>query len=163
MERHAEQTAPEHAKRYDHEHHYRRLLLMAGLSFAAMYAVMYAMVDSWSSVYANLNQAYMAGLMTAPMIVFELFLMRPMYRNTRWNAIILAVSVVGGIACFALIRQQAAIGNRQFLRSMIPHHGGAILMCAQAAIDDPAIEALCRNIVSSQRAEIAQMKALLAR
>ena len=40
--------------------------MMTVLSFIAMYALMYAMVDSFESVYANLNQVYMAGLMTAP-------------------------------------------------------------------------------------------------
>lgn len=144
-------------------HHYRRLLLMAALSFAAMYALMYAMVDAWANIYANLNQAYMAGLMTAPMVVIELLLMGSMYRDRRRNLVILAASVLGGIACFALIRQQSAIGDRQFLRSMIPHHAGAILMCAEASVTDPAIKALCRDIDASQRAEIARMRAMLAR
>ena len=143
-------------------HHYRRLLLMAALSFAAMYGLMYAMVDAWANVYANLNQAYMAGLMTAPLVVIELLLMRGMYRDRRRNLVILAASVLGGIACFALIRQQSAIGDRQFLRSMIPHHAGAILMCEQAPIRDSEIKALCKNIVSGQQAEIDQMKAKLS-
>jgi hypothetical protein len=30
---------------------------------------------------------------------------------------------------------------------MIPHHSGAILMCEQAALTDPDIVALCRQIV----------------
>jgi uncharacterized protein (DUF305 family) len=162
-DQHADQHADRHAERHQQGHDYRRLLFMALPSFASMYALMYAMVDAWPSVYANLNQAYMAGLMTAPMVVLELLLMRGMYRSARLNALILAASVAGGIACFALIRQQTAIGDRQFLRSMIPHHAGAILMCTEAAIEDPAIVALCRNIVASQRAEIAQMRALLAR
>jgi uncharacterized protein (DUF305 family) len=39
---------------------------MTLLSFASMYILMYAMVDSRRSVYANINQVYMAGPMTAP-------------------------------------------------------------------------------------------------
>jgi uncharacterized protein (DUF305 family) len=62
---------------------------------------------------------------------------------------------------WTLIRQQAAIGDRQFLRSMIPHHAGAVLMCEQAELQDPQILQLCKGIVSSQQAEIAQMKSLL--
>jgi uncharacterized protein (DUF305 family) len=160
---HADQHADHHGERHRQGHHYRRLALMAGLSFASMYMLMYSMVDSAANIYANLNQVYMAGLMTAPMVIFELLLMRSMYRNARWNAIVLAASVAGGIACFALIRQQTAIGDRQFLRSMIPHHAGAILMCSEAAVDDAAIKALCQDILTSQRKEIAQMKSLLAR
>ena len=56
--------------------HYRHLLIMAGLSFASMYALMYAMVDLFANVYSNVNQVYMAGLMTAPMVVIELVVMR---------------------------------------------------------------------------------------
>jgi uncharacterized protein (DUF305 family) len=36
-------------------------------------------------------------------------------------------------------------------------------MCEEAPIEDPAIRRLCEGIVASQQAEIAQMKALLAR
>lgn len=72
--------------------HYRNLLVMAALSFLAMYALMYAMVDTLANVYANINQAYMAGLMTAPMVIIELLVMRSMYENKRANAVILAAS-----------------------------------------------------------------------
>lgn len=57
-----------------------------------------------------------------------------------------------------LIRSQAAISDRQFLRSMIPHHAGAILMCEQASIRDADIRRFCQDIVSGQQAEINQMK-----
>ena len=64
---------------------------------------------------------------------------------------------------YPAMRTQAGVGDRQFLRSMIPHHSGAILMCEQASLTDPEIVALCRDIVESQQAEIATMQALLAR
>jgi uncharacterized protein (DUF305 family) len=35
-------------------------------------------------------------------------------------------------------------------------------MCEEAAIKDPRIVRLCRNIASSQQAEIDEMKAMLA-
>jgi hypothetical protein len=54
---------------------YGRLLAMTAMMFIAMYILMYAMVDTFGNVYNNLNQIYMAGLMTAPMIVIELALM----------------------------------------------------------------------------------------
>lgn len=53
------------------ENHYRHLIVMAALSFVAMYLLMYAMVNTIDDVYMNVNQVYMAGLMTAPMIVIE--------------------------------------------------------------------------------------------
>jgi uncharacterized protein (DUF305 family) len=62
-----------------------------------------------------------------------------------------------------MIRQQTLIGNTQFLRSMIPHHAGAILMCEEAPIVDSEIKTLCEKIKSSQQSEIDQMKAILSR
>ena len=97
------------------------------------------------------------------MPILELLLMGAMYRDRRRNAIILAGGVVLSLLSFIAIRQQTAIGDRQFLRAMVPHHSGAILMCTEAPISDPEIQALCREIVSSQRREIDQMKELLAR
>jgi uncharacterized protein (DUF305 family) len=54
-----------------------------------------------------------------------------------------------------------SISDRQFLRSMIPHHSSALMMCERAELTDAAILELCKGIVSSQSAEIAQMRALL--
>lgn len=53
------------------------------------------------------------------------------------------------------------MNDKQFLRSMIPHHAGAILMCEQASIQDAEIQELCRTIISGQQEEIDQMKAKL--
>ena len=146
-----------------HTDHYAKLYLMVGLSFAAMYILMYSMVDAFSNVYNNVNQFYMAGLMAAPMMAIELLVMGGMYRDRRLNAILLAVSIVATIVLFMGIRRQVAVSDAQFLRSMIPHHAGAILMCQEASITDNAIQELCKNIISSQRQEIDQMKGLLSR
>lgn len=137
---------------------YGKLLLMSLLSFAAMYVLMYAMVDKFDNVVSNVNQFYMAGLMTMPMIIFELLLMGGMYRNKKLNAILLSIGVVGLVAFFVFIRQQTGVSDKQFLKSMIPHHAGAILMCEEAPIEDPEIRELCRVIISGQQKEIDQMK-----
>jgi uncharacterized protein (DUF305 family) len=136
---------------------------MALLSFVSMYVLMYAMVDTAANALPNLNQAYMAALMTAPMVAMELLMMRSMFPDKRRNALILGAAVILGVASFALIRRQTAIGDDQFLRSMIPHHAGAILMCQEAPISDAAVRELCRGIIASQQSEIARMKAILAR
>ena len=52
--------------------HYAHLATMTVLSFIAMFILMYAMVDRFANVYPNVNQAYMAGLMAAPMVMIEL-------------------------------------------------------------------------------------------
>jgi hypothetical protein len=141
--------------------HYGRLALMAVLSFIAMYVLMYAMVDTFGNVYPNFNQFYMAGLMIAPMIVIEVALMGAMYENRKLNATIVAASLIAMIAFWFGIREQAAIADQQFLKSMIPHHAGAILMCRKASLQDVELKRLCNNIVSGQRAEIEEMKAKL--
>lgn len=153
----------EHAAHNMSGGHYRRLAAMTVLSFMAMYILMYAMVDSLDNVYNSVNQAYMAGLMAAPMVLIELWLMRSMYQDKRLNLIAGGAALVLGVACFAGIRQQTAISDRQFLRSMIPHHGGAILMCGEAALQHPDVRALCGPIISSQTKEIAIMQQLLER
>ena len=140
---------------------YGRLLLMAGLHFVAMFALMYAMVDRFAYALPNLNQVYMAALMTSPMLIIELLLMGSMYPDKRRNLALLATAAIVLATSFLSIRQQAGIGDREFLRSMIPHHAGAILMCQQATLHDPQILKLCNNIVASQQTEIEQMKALL--
>lgn len=140
---------------------YGRLALMAGLHFAAMYVLMYAMVDTFANALPNLNQAYMAALMTAPMLVFELLLMRSMYPTKAVNLGVAVAGVVVLAAASLMIRQQTAIGDAQFLRSMIPHHAGAILMCREAPISDPEIKRLCDGIMSSQQSEIDWMRGKL--
>jgi uncharacterized protein (DUF305 family) len=141
--------------------HYRHLLIMSVLSFISMYILMYAMVNTIGNVYNNFNQFYMAGLMTAPMVIIELVVMRAMYPDKRRNIMIITGSVMAALVFLLLIRQQTAISDKQFLRSMIPHHAGAILMCEQAPVNDPQIKELCETIRSSQQAEIDQMKAKL--
>ena len=133
------------------------------LSAVIMYLVMFAMIDTWGEFYNNLNMAYMTLMMLSPMGALMLLMMGSMYKNGRLNLILYAV--FAGLFVLGTVgtRAQAAIGNTQFLRSMIPHHSGAILMCRQASITDPEIIALCGNIQRSQREEIEQMKRILER
>lgn len=135
---------------------------MAALSFVSMYILMYLMVDSYANVYSNLNQFYMAGVMTIPMLIIELFLMRAMYTNKNLNILIVALSLITFGVLILFIRKQTAISDTEFLKSMIPHHAAAILMCKEAPIQDPEIIALCKNIASTQQSEIDFMKAKLA-
>lgn len=160
-DRHARTRNANDGQEFKHHAHYGRLGLMIALSFVVMYAFMYAMVNSIDNVYNNVNQFYMAGLMAAPMAIIEIAIMRSMYRDNRLNLLIVGISCALTLLFFVMIRQQVAVTNVQFLRSMIPHHAGAILMCEQPAAPAPQIKQLCQSIVSSQEAEIRQMKVLL--
>lgn len=152
-----------HNQHDKHGNHYGKLALMALLSFVSMYVFMYAMVDRFANVFPNVNQFYMAGLMTMPMLIIEVLLMRMMYNRKSWNAAIIGFSAVALIGFFLLIRQQTAVGDKQFIKSMIPHHSGAILMCSEADITDPELKKLCEEINVAQEKEINQMKTILER
>ena len=148
-------------KKLDEREHYKKLMVMVVLSFMSMYMLMYAMVNTFANVIPNVNQFYMAGLMTVPMIFIEMALMGSMYMDKKLNTIIIGVSSILLIAFFVFIRQQSAVSDKQFLKSMIPHHASAILMCEKANLQDPEIKGLCQSIISGQQAEIDQMKAKL--
>ena len=154
----------------DHEHQKHgggRAYLMLGLNLlisgVIMYFVMFTMIDGLAEFFHNLNMAYMALMMVAPMAILMVLMMGSMYRNRAANLAIIAGFAVVFVAAFAFTRQQTAIGDGQFLRSMIPHHSGAVLMCREAKLSDPELRTLCQQIIRSQREEIAQMKAILAR
>ena len=146
-----------------HMHHYARLTGMTALSFISMYILMYSMVDRFGNVFNSVNQVYMAGLMAAPMVVIELLLMGSMYEKKKANIIIMAVSIVAAIVFFIFIRMQTAVTDRQFIRSMVPHHSGAVLMCERATLSDAELLTLCEEIIKSQQREIDQMKGILDR
>lgn len=140
---------------------YKKLAIMIVLSFIAMYILMYSMVDVFANVIPNINQFYMAGLMTMPMLIIELLVMGRMYENKKLNISLLVTSFIALILFFAGIRQQTAVGDKEFLKSMIPHHAAAILMGKESSVTDPEIKELIKNIITSQQAEIEQMKAKL--
>lgn len=151
--------------RMNHQTHgsYLALGLEMAVDFVIMYFVMYTMIATLDHLYLNINNVYMTLMMVAPMTIIMLIAMRSMFPSRRINWIVGATAAVIFIASFAAMRTQAAVDDEAFLRSMIPHHSGAILMCEQSALTDPEIIKLCGEIVRSQREEIAQMKALLAR
>lgn len=142
---------------------YLRLGMELTLDFVVMYLVMYTMIATLAHFRFNLNNVYMTLMMVAPMTVIMLVSMRSMFPSPRVNVAIGAGALIVFALSFAGMRTQAGVGNAEFLRSMIPHHSGAILMCENASITDPEIKSLCGEIVAAQRKEIAQMEALLAR
>lgn len=140
-----------------------KLLIMGAIHFVIMFVLMYTMVNVFNNVYLNFNKAYMAAIMTAPMLILEVIMMGSMYENKKALNITLGVSIVALVAFFIFIRQQTFIYDKQFLRSMIPHHSSAILMCNKAHLNDPEIKELCKSIIESQQSEIDQMKKIYNR
>ena len=144
-------------------HHYKMLGLNLAVSLVIMYFVMFTMIYSVAEFFNNLNMFYMALMMVSPMAMLMLMMMASMYANKKPNLLLHLGFALLFILAFAGMRTQALVGDRQFLRSMIPHHSGAILMCERSTVSDPEIASLCGEIIKSQKAEIAQMKDILAR
>ena len=145
---------------------YAMLALNLAISLLIMYLAMFAMIWSFGEFFNNNNMLYMALVMWAPMGILMLLMMPMMYPNKRLNMILLGSFAVVMILSFWAIRDQALVGDKQFVRAMIPHHSGAITMCNRASIRDQEIRDICfkpNGIVDSQKREIAQMEAILKR
>jgi hypothetical protein len=138
---------------------YKKMFIMVILSFIAMYILMYSMVDRLPNVIPNINQIYMAGLMTMPMVLIELLVMKSMYKIKSLNIILLSVTTIASFLFFLGIRHQTFVKDKQFLKSMIPHHAAAILMVKEATLTDPEVQQLGQEIIASQQKEIDFMKA----
>lgn len=159
-------------KHHDHSSHgrqhsglnpYTGLALMTFLHFLFMYAMNFLMVDAASSIFMNINALYMTLWMVAPSVVIMIILMKEMYPKKKLNTALSLVSVLIFVLSFVFIRQQTLVGDKQFIRSMIPHHSGAILMCQEGKIEDAELKALCADIIKAQQSEIEQMKTILER
>jgi uncharacterized protein (DUF305 family) len=140
---------------------------MLGISFVVMlilmYLIMFTMIYSLGEFIQNINFFYMAIMMATPMTVMMPLMMGSMYPDRKLNLFVYVGCALLFVLAFIGIRTQALVGDTQFLRSMIPHHSGAILMCEQANIKDPEIKTLCGEIIKSQAEEIDQMKGILKR
>jgi len=141
-----------------------KMLALSGVGMLVlMYLIMFTMIYSWGEFVQNINFFYMAIMMATPMVVMMPLMMGSMYPDRKANMAIYAGGAVLFVLAFIGIRGQLLVGNEQFLRSMIPHHSGAILMCEQANISDPQIKSLCSEIIESQKREIDEMKQIMKR
>lgn len=140
---------------------YITLLIALVISYIVMFAIMFSRVNELSNLFFSLNQVYMTGLMISTMLIIMLLTMGSMYKNKKLNIVLLAVGTALILMFWTLIRTQAGVGNQQFLRSMIPHHAAAILVCQQSSLTNPRIQELCTEIVQTQKEEIRIMKELM--
>jgi hypothetical protein len=142
---------------------YGKLGIVLAINAVIMFFITFVNIAEFSHFHVNINRVYMALLMVAPMAILMLAVMRSMYDNPRLN-----LGLYGGFAAllvlmFVLIRAQVPVGNEQFIRSMIPHHSSAILMCEESDLTDQELVDLCDEIVRTQEEEIAQMEGILER
>lgn len=142
---------------------YAKLALMLVINGLIMFGLTYALIDRWEHFVPNINRLYMAVIMVSAMVPTMVGLMWSMYPDARVKAGVIGGAVVVFTLFLILARTQTPVGNEQFLRSMIPHHSSAILMCEHGDLTDPEIVALCGDIVEAQEREIDQMRAMLER
>jgi uncharacterized protein (DUF305 family) len=145
------------------KHQYRMFMIMLAISFGVMYVIMLLGIDRGEHFRLNSMTTYMTLMMASSMAVVMLLLMRDMYKNKRLNAVILGSGVLVFCLSFWALRAETFVGDKQFLRSMIPHHSSAILMSEEAQLNDPEVRALADRIIRAQEEEIEEMKAILAR
>lgn len=161
------------AQHQDHQHQsgghggsgrmYVKFGIILLISLGLMWVLSMSMVRTFGHFYFNISNFYMALIMVSAMGVVMLIGMWSMFKNTKANIAMLTGFLALFVLSFTLGRTETFVGDEGFLKSMIPHHSRAILVCQESAITDPEIQELCRGIVSSQQEEITQMEQILQR
>jgi hypothetical protein len=132
---------------------YAKLGIALAVSLVLMFVLTMSMIRTLDHFHLNLSNFYMATVMVAPMGIVMLLVMWAMFENKRLNLVLLASFAALFTVAFALGRTEAFVGDEQFLKSMIPHHSRAILVCQESSLTDPEIVELCEQIVRTQREE----------
>jgi len=141
---------------------YTRFFAMIVTSTVAMFILMYSTVYSLNHVFWSSTKTYMALYMGATMAVIMLAFMLKMYDNKKANIAIFVGSALLFTVVFWVFRSQTNVDDATYMRQMIPHHSLAILTSERANISDPRVRRLADDIIRAQRAEIAEMEALIA-
>ena len=143
--------------------HYRKFLLTLAVSFVIMYVVMYLNVYEFDHVYFSLTRFYMTVLMVTAMAVVMLLLMPMMYPNKTTNGLIMGASLTLFVGALLMVRSQTFVDDTRWMKAMIPHHSIAILTSERATIKDPEVRKLADGIITAQKWEIGEMKAMIKR
>ena len=145
------------------KNHYPKFFWMLLVSFIVMHVIMYLNVNDADHIYFSATRLYMTILMIAAMAVIMLLMMPHMYKNKLMNGIIVLSSIVVFVLAFIGVHRQIFIGDRAYLKGMIPHHSIAIMTSEHADIQDPEVRKLADSIISAQQREIHQMQDILNR
>jgi Domain of unknown function (DUF305) len=131
-------------------HYFIMILIMFG---AGLLSTMNMWTVSFSHVYFSLNDLYMITLMTSWMIVGMAIY--------HWDLVPFLLGLLGALLSLTAIRQQWFVGEKQWLRGMIPHHSMALLMSRELLKRPNTIEPLLKSILKTQEQEIQYMKGKL--
>jgi Domain of unknown function (DUF305) len=140
---------------------YLRFGAMIATAMAAMFTLTYVNTYELDHVRWSETRFYMTFVMGAAMAVIMLGFMRGMYTSRGVNVAIVVGSAVVFVLAIWLVRSQATIDDRSYMRAMIPHHSIAILTSERSNIGDVRVRELAEEIITSQRREIAEMDWLI--
>lgn len=140
---------------------YLRFGAMILTAIVIMYALMYISVWEWTHVRWSESRLFMALTMGGTMGVVMLGWMLNMYRDSRLNLAIVAMSLLLVATAVFLDRSQATVQDNSFMSAMIPHHSMAILRSERAELADQRVCELAVEISEAQRREIFEMDWLI--
>ena len=140
---------------------YWRFGAMVATSVVVMFGMKYLSTYQWSHVRYSETRTYMALMMGGAMGAIMLGFMLGMYRNRRVNiAIFAGAAALFGVSLW-LVRSQATVQDKSYMKSMIPHHSIAILTSERSELSDYRVCKLAEEIITAQRREIAEMEWLI--
>jgi hypothetical protein len=159
----------EHDERERHEggggSHGAAMYLRFGAMILTAMVVMYWLmfVGSWelSHVRWSESRLFMTLTMGGSMGLIMLAWMLNMYRNTKANLAVVAVSLLLLGAGVTLDRSQTTVQDASFMSAMIPHHSMAITRSERAQLEDVRVCELAVEISEAQRREIFEMAWLI--
>jgi hypothetical protein len=136
------------------------LLMFSSMMILHLWAMPAMMLDSWADHQISLNQIYVATAMSLAMVVVEGF-MHPL-PSWGWFVALLGIGV-----CYKAARGQWWIGNKSWVRDMIPHHSMAVhtskaILQKTSTLRSPHIKALATTILQAQTTEIERMRMIQA-
>lgn len=140
---------------------YWRFAAMITTSTVVMYGIMYLNTYAFEHVLWSETRAWMALVMGAVMAIVMLGFMLNMYKKKTLNLAIFVGSALVFALALWVVRSQATVSDRDYMKAMIPHHSIAILTSERAQITDPRVRKLADDIIEAQRREIAEMKYLI--
>ena len=145
----------------NHGSSYWRFLAMVGTSTVIMLGLMYLNIYELSHVRFSETRTYMALYMGGIMALVMIAFMWGMYKDKTKNWAIVAGSILLFVVALFLVRSQATVQDRAWMKAMVPHHSIAILTSERAEIDDVRVRELANEIIKAQRREIKEMEWLI--
>ena len=139
-----------------------RFAAMIVTSTVIMVFLMYQLIYSYDHALFSVNRLIASLVMGCVMTVVMLAFMWSMYKGKGTKIAVLITAALLGVVLLFVNRNQAVIGDVNFMRSMIPHHSIAINNARKSSISDPRVRELADGIIRAQVLEIEAIKRLIA-